>query len=140
MSTNKYLIKFTKHISALVFCVAVFSCFSNFILSAHAADSMKTTINRVEASIAPIARLIILISYVAGVGFTMAGVLQFKAHKDNPTQVPLSKPIVLICVGAVLLFLPNLMNTAGKSIFGVDSSTAPPDSINIDQIKPDAAN
>ncbi len=71
-----------------------------------------------------IATLLNVVSYVAGVGFALAGVLQFKAHKENPQQVPLSKPIVLIVVAAALLFLPSIMNIAGSSLFGSSGSKA----------------
>lgn len=65
-----------------------------------------------------VAKLMNIAAYVAGVGFALAGVLQFKAHKDNPQQTPLSKPIVLIIVAACLLFLPSVMDIAGQSVFG----------------------
>jgi intracellular multiplication protein IcmD len=65
-----------------------------------------------------IAKLMAVAAYVAGVGFALAGVLQFKAHKDNPQQTPLSKPVVYIVVAAALLFLPTVMSVAGSSVFG----------------------
>lgn len=77
-------------------------------------------------NIKSLADLLIIIAYVAGIGFALAGVIQFKAHKDNPAQVPLSKPMVYIAVGAALLFLPSLMSTAGSSIFsegGISAGT-----------------
>ena len=74
---------------------------------------------------------------MAGIGFAMAGILQFKAHKDNPAQVPLSKPIVYVCVGAFLLFLPQLMGTAGKSVFGDNAGELSTTNININEVTPD---
>ncbi len=71
-----------------------------------------------------VAKLLAGISYVTGVGFAMAGILQFKAHKENPQQVPLSKPVVMIIVAACLLFLPTVMTIAGSSIFGDGASSA----------------
>lgn len=71
-----------------------------------------------------VSKLLSVVSYVAGVGFAMAGILQFKAHKENPQQVPLSKPIVMLLVAACLLFLPTVMNIAGVSIFGSGSKSA----------------
>ena len=81
------------------------------------ASSLKTQFNAVTM-------LISVGSYVAGVGFALAGILQFKAHKDNPQQIPLSKPIVLIAVASCLLFLPTIINIAGKSMFGEDTTGA----------------
>ena len=65
-----------------------------------------------------VATLLNVASYVAGVGFALAGILQFKAHKENPQGTPLSKPVVMIVVAACLLFLPTIMNIAGASLFG----------------------
>ena len=71
-----------------------------------------------------LAGLIVMVSYVAGIGFALGGVIQFKAHKDNPTQVPLSKPIVLLAVGACLLFLPTIISSTGQTIFGGEQKSA----------------
>lgn len=109
----------------------------NFFNVANAAENLGKVIGRVEANISAISRLMILISYVAGIGFAMAGILQFKAHKDNPTQVPLSKPIVYVCVAAFLLFLPQLMGTAGKTVFGTNATDIKMDNIKVDDITPD---
>ena len=88
-----------------------------------------------KANVLTIARLMVLISYVSGIGFAMAGILQFKAHKDNPAQVPLSKPIVYVCVGAFLLFLPQLMGTTGKSVFGSNAGDINTTNINVNDIQ-----
>src|SRR5690606_11511718 len=65
-----------------------------------------------------IAKLLSVTAYVAGVGFSLAGVLQFKGHKENPQQIPLSKPVVMIVIAACLLYLPTVLNIAGTSVFG----------------------
>ncbi len=108
-----------------------------FNVANAATESLGAVIGRVEKNVLTIARLMVLISYVAGIGFAMAGILQFKAHKDNPAQVPLSKPIVYVCVGAFLLFLPQLMGTAGKSVFGDNAGELSTTNININEVTPD---
>lgn len=70
----------------------------------------------VQKQAGAIAQLLNVAAYVAGVGFALAGVLQFKAHKENPQQTPLSKPVVMIIVAAALLFLPAILKVAGKSL------------------------
>jgi intracellular multiplication protein IcmD len=72
----------------------------------------------IKGDIGVIAQLIIVIAYISGVAFALAGIVQFKAHKDSPTQTPLSKPMVLVIVGACLLFLPTVIRTAGESVLG----------------------
>lgn len=70
-----------------------------------------------------VATLFVVVAYVAGVGFALMGITQFKAHKDSPQQVPISKPIVYIMISAGLLFLPTLMDTAGQTVFGGDQQS-----------------
>lgn len=79
---------------------------------------------QVKSQASAIATLLNVASYVAGVGFALAGILQFKAHKENPQQTPLSKPVVMIVVAACLLFLPTIMNIAGASLFQGGQSAA----------------
>lgn len=85
---------------------------------AMAAEGLKDVVERLKEQIETLGPLLAIVSYVAGVGFCIAGIVQFKAHKDNPAQVPLSKPMVYLGVGAALLFLPSILSTAGQTIFG----------------------
>lgn len=91
---------------------------SEVALASQGGQQLKDIVGNVKTNITSLISLLIIVSYIAGVGFALAGILQFKAHKDNPTQVPLSKPIVLLAVAACLLFLPSIMSTAGKTVFG----------------------
>lgn len=88
------------------------------------AASLTDIANTVTGQANAVARLLSVLSYVAGVGFAMAGILQLKAHKENPQQIPLSKPVVMIVVAACLLFLPTILGTAGESLFGTEAQSA----------------
>lgn len=90
--------------------------------SGPAEGSLGSVAETVTGSMTNVAKLITAASYVAGVGFAMMGMLKFKAHKDNPTQVPLSQPIVLLAIAAGLVFLPNLIDTGGATIWGASDS------------------
>ncbi len=79
--------------------------------------SIGAVADTISGSMTGIAKLITATSYVAGVGFALMGMLKLKAHKDNPTQVPLSQPIVLLAIAAGLVFLPSLIKTAGKTVW-----------------------
>jgi len=81
-------------------------------------NSIGAVADTVVGSFASIVKLITAVSYVAGMGFFLAGVMKFKSHRDNPQQVPLSAPIVLVVVAAALLFLPAILQTAGATMFG----------------------
>ncbi len=91
---------------------------------AMAAKDLSSIASGLTSQIQSIASLLIIVSYVAGVGFALAGIIQFKAHKDNPTQVALSKPIVYLIVGACLLFLPTVISSSGQTIFGGSQESA----------------
>ena len=63
-------------------------------------------------------KLVFAISYVAGVFMIVAAIFKLKQVKDNPTQIPVTTPIVLFLCAALMLFLPELIVPAGESIFG----------------------
>lgn len=75
----------------------------------------------IEDSFANLAKLITAGSYLAGLGFSIAAITQFKQHKDNPTQVPIGTPIAMLFIAAALLFLPTILSTAGETMFGTPS-------------------
>jgi intracellular multiplication protein IcmD len=65
-----------------------------------------------------VAKLITAASYVAGMAIAVASVVKFKAHKDNPTQIPIGTPIALLFVAAALIFIPSVFISAGSTLFG----------------------
>ncbi|MEN9450208.1 MAG: Dot/Icm secretion system protein IcmD [Pseudomonadota bacterium] len=121
---NKLLI--TKLIPRAVSSLAQFSLWMSayFYTSAALADGSTTdpTLGNVASTITgsfkQLAMLITAGAYMAGIGFCMASMLKFKAHKDNPTQIPIGTPIALLFIGAALIFLPNIFKLAGYTIFG----------------------
>jgi len=56
-------------------------------------------------------------SYVMGLGLALFAIKKFKAHKDNPTQIPIGTPIALVFIAAALLFLPSILESSGESLF-----------------------
>lgn len=93
---------------------------STAALAADVTSVANTAITEMNA----VAKLLSVAAYVSGVGFALAGILQFKTHKENPQQTPLSKPIVMLVVAACLLFLPTILNIAGASLFGTSGTSA----------------
>lgn len=89
--------------------------------SATGTNDLSGLSSRVTDQVSSLKDLIINVAFIAGFGFLLAGVVKFKAHRDNPTQVPLSAPIVLVVVGCVLIYLPNLADVGGASVFGADA-------------------
>jgi intracellular multiplication protein IcmD len=79
---------------------------------------------KITESFYGLSKLITAGAYMAGIGFVMASMLKFKAHKDNPTQIPIGTPIALLFVGSALIFLPHIFIIAGYTIFGGTSGAA----------------
>lgn len=92
-------------------CFAV--CTASFAVSGI--GSVATT---VTGNLAAVARLITAASYVAGMAFAVGAIVKFKAHKDNPTQIPIGTPIALLFVGAALIFAPTVFKVSGATLFG----------------------
>jgi len=93
-----------------------------FVVTAFGADSgagnLSDVATNVLGSFGALAKLITAAAYVAGFGFAFAAILKFKAHKDNPQQIPVGTPIALLFVGAALIFLPTLFGITGSTVFG----------------------
>lgn len=53
-----------------------------------------------------LADLMYKICYVLGAMFLLGSVLQYKNHRDNPSQVPISRPILLLVFGLILIGFP----------------------------------
>ena len=79
--------------------------------------------DNVTAMISNIAKLVTATAYIAGMGFAVGAILKFKQHKENPTQIPIGTPIMLLGVAAALLFLPAILGIAGESLFGAGAQT-----------------
>ncbi len=48
--------------------------------------------DNVTSNLASIAKLVTAGSYVAGIALVVGAIVKFKAHKDNPTQIPIGTP------------------------------------------------
>lgn len=93
--------------------------YTNLVLAADTNDqNLGNVASTITGSFGQLAKLITAGAYMAGIGFCMASMLKFKAHKDNPTQIPIGTPIALLFIGAALIFLPNIFRIAGYTVFG----------------------
>ena len=82
----------------------------------------------VTGQMSAFATLLVAIAYVAGIAFVIVALFKFKQHKDNPTQVPIGTPAMLLFIGIFLIYLPSLIqgggSTAGLSEAGSAAGTA----------------
>jgi len=81
-------------------------------------SGIATVAHTATTNLKAVAQLITAASYVAGMAFAVGAIVKFKAHKDNPTQIPIGTPIALLFVGAALIFAPSVFTIAGSTLFG----------------------
>lgn len=81
----------------------------------------------ITGSFTEVTKLITAGAYLAGLAFAVGAIIQFKAHKDSPTQVPIGKPIALVLIAAALLFLPTILDVAGETMFSGQATTVGPE-------------
>jgi intracellular multiplication protein IcmD len=91
------------------------------------AAASRTRMQVPAQSLSDLAKLIAAGSYVGGLGFALGAIMKFKAHKDNPTQIPVGTPIALLFIAAALIFLPTIFSSTGTTLF--ESSFVPVDGV-----------
>lgn len=93
-------------------------------LAASSGSGIGLVAANATSNLANVAKLITAASYVAGMAFAVGAVVKFKAHKDNPTQIPIGTPIALLFVGAALIFIPSVFSVSGATLFGSTATQA----------------
>lgn len=103
-------------ISMLLFCIGA------DVYAIESGKGIGTVAYNVQTNFVQIAKFITAAAYIAGMGFAVAAVVKFKAHKDNPTQVMISQPIVLLFVAAALMFMPSVFSSVGKTLYNTSGT------------------
>lgn len=99
--------------------VALFSLgFISTVASAQSSSTIGDLATNVIGSLEPVTKLLTAGAYVGGVTFFIVAVFQFKQHKENPTQHPLSKPMMILAMSSALIFLPSFIGSVSSTIFG----------------------
>ena len=62
------------------------------------------------------------LAYVAGIGFGLKAALKLKQQSESNGQIPLSQPIMLGVVAAILITLPTFLTTGVDTVFGSENS------------------
>lgn len=106
------------------FIILVFFSMLQLAFATETGGDIGTMAESVTKSFSSIGTLLIAAAYVAGFALTIAAIFKFKAHKDNPQQVPLGTAIALLVIGVLLVFLPTLFTPAGKTLFGEEELKA----------------
>lgn len=83
----------------------VFFCF--FIsINAWAVNSLGDLSDRMMLPLSVLTSALYNISLAIGIALLFGALLQYKNHKNNPGQVPLSRPVALLIFGVILIVLP----------------------------------
>lgn len=99
-----------------------FSFFYVTTVLAASDQTLGTIATTVVTSFEGLAKLITAGAFLTGIGFAMASIFKFKAHKDNPQQIPIGTPIALLFVAAALMFLPAVYGSIGTTVFGTGAT------------------
>lgn len=116
MKLNRRILK------SAVYVVLSLSFFYTSFTFAQSGTGISDIAANVTSTFSNFAKLITAGAFLAGLTFAFLAILQFKAHRDNPAQNPLGKPIVYMFVAVGLLFLPYLVEQAGKSVLGTSAT------------------
>ncbi len=103
----------------------ILALFSTEALAA-ASQTLGDMASMITGSFTNVSKLITAGSYVGGLGFAIGSIMKFKAHKDNPQQEPIGKPIGLLFIAAALLFLPSILGITGSTMFTGGGEVAGP--------------
>ena len=106
----------------LIFHLCVAAIFFVLGTEAWAVSGIGGVAANVTTNLTNIAKLITAGSYVAGMAFAVGAIAKFKQHKENPQQMPLSTPIVLLFIGIALIFIPAIFKTGGGTLFGASGT------------------
>ncbi len=96
-----------------------------FVMELAFATTIGTVATTITGSFSALAKLITATAYVSGAGLFMVAIFQFRQHKENPTQTPLSKPMLFLAIAAALLFFPTVVSISKGTIFGTATTGGP---------------
>lgn len=111
----KKLIRRSKKVGYL--CIPLLFFYINPAM-AQQENTIGTIATTITQSFSGLSKLITAGAFLAGLGFAMAAILKFKAHRDSPQQVPIGAPLALLFVAAALMFLPTVYGSVGATVFG----------------------
>lgn len=113
--------KQTKKITWLALAILAYITLDSVCFAVATTSGLGSVALHVTDSLVGVGKLITAGAYVGGFGFAVAALVKFKAYKENPTQIQLSLAVVLLFVGAALIFIPSVFKTSGATLFGTAS-------------------
>ena len=93
-------------------------------MDAALAQDLAGVTARLKGQLPGIADILSIVAYLGGIGFGIKAALKLKEHNESKGQVPISQPITMAVVAALLLALPTLLTNSKATIFGAGGSSA----------------
>ena len=88
---------------------------------AMAQTGLNKVTTELRGQMGGVADLLSAVSYIGGVGFGIKAALKLKEHNETKGQTPLSQPITMGIVAALLIALPTFLKTATETLLGGSS-------------------
>ncbi len=77
--------------------------------SAYADQDVAGFSGQIYKGFMALIQLSYIMCWVGGAGMIFGALIQYKAHRDNPQQVRLSRPFVFLAFGIVFICIPFLV-------------------------------
>ena len=98
-------------------------CWGSDVFATDSSLTLGGMASSITSSFTSLTKLITAGSYIAGLAFSIGAIMKFKAHKDNPTNIPIGTPLTFMFIAAALLFLPTILSVSGATLFGSSNGT-----------------
>ncbi len=91
----------------------IFFIFTLFFSEIVFADiSLGQAADNILVPLGALNQIIYTICYILGTAMLGGSLIQYKAHRDNPSNVRLTQPIMLLIIGLILIGIPYLVQVS----------------------------
>ena len=91
---------------------------------AASGTNIGTVAANVTSTLSNIAKFITALAYILGLILVIISLFKLKAHKEAPTQIPISTAIVFMVCGCLLIFLPTGLKMMGTTLYASGAQIA----------------
>lgn len=85
------------------------------------AENLAGMMQSLQANLGPVYRLVIALSYVMGIWFITDAIFRLKKYGQArtmlSTQASLAKPVILMIIGAAMLYFPTFVNISVSTLW-----------------------
>ena len=89
------------------------------------APDINAMMRNLQQNFQPIVRLVFAVAYITGIWFIYSAVHSLRAYGEVRTMMPsnaeMSGPLVKLFIGAMLLFLPTMLDVSAYTLWGAQS-------------------